>query len=719
MSSVAEAGQARRPDAPSAREPTLLDRFLAAVPVATLALVVLGFYYWQAWAQKTPWIFNDELEWTQIARSIADTGHAARRGDPIGFKSLYPYLLAPWWWLSSTGTAYAAVKYFNATLMTATAVPVYLLARMLVPQRTALVVALASVCTSAMYYAPVIVPDVAAYPASALAAWLGVRALAFGGRRGWVLAVGAALLGTLVRAQLAASLGALVAAAVLLWLVGPTSRRLRRGWSVLDHVGAALLLVLVLVVANRVLSPHSTAWSSATQHWKGRIFDLGLTAGSALAIGLAVLPAICGLASLWLPERRDDRVYRAFAAYAACAIGAFAAYTAVKAAYLSTIFATLVEERNLVDVAPLLLVGTAVWLHARRPPVWPLAVAAAFVLFLLVRDGYQLGYPYFEAPGYGMAVFANRHLRWDEHAIRIALVVVWALAVGAALLPRVRPRLAVPGVAVAAALVLAWMVAGETQMALGQQVQGKRFVDNLTKPLNWVDRRTGGADVTYLGQNVRDANGIHLLEFWNRSIGQVDSLDGSAPGPGPVTTPDLLRTDGTLRGAGEADYVLADNGVQMVGKLVDAHGDLRLYRVEHPWRLREAPVGAPSGRDSAGWIGTDGGWSYFGPGTHPGTLTVTVDRSGFSGPAPTTTALVQVGPLAIDDAHQPTIGHVRFERRFVVGNGPGNGRTLTFRVAPPFHVRVHVSRTFKPSDYGISDSRDLGAQVTFQFSPTR
>jgi hypothetical protein len=80
---------------------------------------------------------------------------------------------------------------------------------------------------------------------------------------------------------------------------------------------------------------------------------------------------------------------------------------------------------------------------------------------------------------------------------------------------------------------------------------------------------------------------------------------------------------------------------------------------------------------------------------------------------------VQVGPLAIDDAHQPTIGHVRFERRFVVGNGPGNGRTLTFRIAPPFHVRVHVSRTFKPSDYGIGDSRDLGAQVAFQFSATR
>lgn len=710
MSSLAEARQARRP----VRERTLLDRFIAAVPVATLALAVLGFYYWQAWAQKTPWIFTDELEWTQIARSIADTGQAARRGDPIGFKSLYPYLIAPWWWLSSTGTAYAAVKYFNATLMTATAVPVYLLARMLVPRRTALVVALASVCTSAMYYTPVIVPDVAAYPAFGLAAWLAVRALASGGLRDWVLALAAAVFATLVRVQLASALIALVAAAALLWAVGPAGRRLRRESSITRRLAAALVLALVLSEGARLLDSHSVAWRETTRLWQGRIFDLGLTAGSALAIGLAVLPAIAGLASLWLPERRDDPVYRAFAAYAACAIAVFATYTGVKAAYLSTIFATLVEERNLVYLAPLLLVGTAVWLHARRPPIWPLAVAAGFVLFLLVRDGYQLGYPYFEAPGYGMAVFANRVLRWDQHAIRLALVAAWALAVGVALLPRVRARVALPGIALGAALVLAWMVTGETEMALGQQRQGKRFIANLPKPLNWVDRATGGAAVTYLGQDIRDPNGIHLIEFWNRSIAQVDSLDGSAPGPGPVTTPDLVQRDGTLRSAGEADYVLADNGIRLIGAAVAAHGGLQLYRIRHPWRLREAA----QGRDAAGWIGADGGWSYFGPETRPGTLTVSVDRSGFSGPAPTTTALVQVGPLAIDAAHQPTIGHVLYERRFRVGNGPGNGRTLTFRLAPPLHARVHVSRTFKPSDYGIGDSRDLGAQVSYRFTPT-
>ena len=71
------------------RERTLVDRLLAAFPVVALALGVLIFYGVEAWLRKTPWVFTDELEWTQISRSIAATGHAARRGEPIFFKSLY------------------------------------------------------------------------------------------------------------------------------------------------------------------------------------------------------------------------------------------------------------------------------------------------------------------------------------------------------------------------------------------------------------------------------------------------------------------------------------------------------------------------------------------------------------------------------------------------------------------------------------------------------
>ena len=71
--------QHHRPRARSGHSSTAL---LAAFPVLVLALVIFVFYAVEAWSRKTPWIFTDELEWTQISRSIAATGHAARRGDP-------------------------------------------------------------------------------------------------------------------------------------------------------------------------------------------------------------------------------------------------------------------------------------------------------------------------------------------------------------------------------------------------------------------------------------------------------------------------------------------------------------------------------------------------------------------------------------------------------------------------------------------------------------
>ena len=102
-------------------------RALPLVSVAGLAVGILTLFFVEAWLRKTPWVFSDELEWTQISRAISATGHASRRGEPVNFKSLYAYVLAPMWWIHSTTTAYAAIKYLNAVLMTLAAVPTYLL----------------------------------------------------------------------------------------------------------------------------------------------------------------------------------------------------------------------------------------------------------------------------------------------------------------------------------------------------------------------------------------------------------------------------------------------------------------------------------------------------------------------------------------------------------------------------------------------------------------
>src|SRR5206468_5198530 len=153
-----------------------------------------------------------------------------------------------------------------------------------------------------------------------------------------------------------------------------------------------------------------------------------------------------------------------------------------------------------------------------------------------------------------------------------------------------------------------------------------QFVDALPKPLDWVDQSTHRAGTTYLGQNVNDPTGLWLIEFWNTSLKKVDSLDATTPGPGPSLTPGLAKPDGTLKGDSGTPYVLADNGVRVIGPVVRHPLDLFLTRiVKHPWRLKETVYG----RDSGGWIVHDGLYAYFGPERRTGTLTVNVGRTGF------------------------------------------------------------------------------------------
>ena len=52
------------------------------------------------------------------------------------------------------------------------------------------------------------------------------------------------------------------------------------------------------------------------------------------------------------------------------------------------------------------------------------------------------------------------------------------------------------------------------------------------------------------------------MEFWNRNVRKVWSLDGTAPGPGPVLTPDLIATDGRLAGDPGYEYAVIDNGAR-------------------------------------------------------------------------------------------------------------------------------------------------------------
>jgi hypothetical protein len=264
------------------------------------------------------------------------------------------------------------------------------------------------------------------------------------------------------------------------------------------------------------------------------------------------------------------------------------------------------------------------------------------------------------------------------------------------------------------------MLAGEVTSSRGSAVTSRTYARNMPQPLDWVDRAAGDRGVTFVGQDISngDALGLNLMEFWNRDVKNVWSLDGSAPGPGPTLTPDLRTPRGVLSDDPEEPLVLSTDRVRLVGRVVASRPGLTLQRVPHPWALHEASYGI----SADGWItgSSDdpvarGTFAYFGPQTTPGTLRASVGRAGFCGAGVTAPHItVRIGPVRLNEQKAPFVAAPTAVRRLVVPNCAT--RTLTFRITPPFAVEVSATPLVHPVDYNVGDSRYLGAQVGFSFS---
>jgi hypothetical protein len=407
---------------------------------------------------------------------------------------------------------------------------------------------------------------------------------------------------------------------------------------------------------------------------------------------------------------------RAFVTVGTAAFVGFVWYAAVKGAYLSTEFSTLIVERNVIYLVPVALASTATVLARPVASVPAIAAGLAVSLFLVVNAEFRLDqYPYFEAPSLAIAALANRNFSWDpidvEHAL---LVAAFASATILAVRARLRARAVALGVAVlAGCAVTAWGLTAEVYAARGLNGLSERLHGSTPRPVDWVDRATGGEPALYLGQQIKDHNQVWLLEFWNRSVERIWSLDGSADAPS--LSPNLAAPDGTISPDPEVEWVVTGNGVEVVGEQVGTQWNATLYRVPGPVRLRQARVGVYDD----GWMGAHASYSRYAPDevSGRGFARVILSRQGACGATiPTATAVVRVGTVVVRD-QQPSLGRVHESATRTVE--PCSRKTVVLRATVPFHIDVTVSPTFVPAkiDANSGDARELGVQVAFDFLP--
>jgi hypothetical protein len=702
--------------------PTWLDRVIAAYPLVLAYVGLLMLTAWQTTRHVTPWNFTDELKWAELSRSIADVGRPELRGQPAHSDSLYSYFLAPAWLFHDTDTAYSAAKYLNAAVMTATIFPAYGLSRLFARRWTSLAAAICAGAIPAVSYSSMLIPEPLAYFWSTLAVWLVARALLRPARWTLLAATASLAIAPYVRSELAVLVPTAAVAAGVLAVTSTRSRAILRGWSAWDWIGATILLLGAAIWVNAFLAHHSYSWQIGT-HFPHRMLEYGLWAAGAFTIALGVVPAVIAFAwglSAWTDTRED----RALLGLLFGGMVGFGLYTAVKASYISTVFAIRVEERNLIYLAPIVLGVTARWLDRGRVRLLAVAAAAVAAWYLVHTTPYHMEEHFsVDAPGLAVLSWLNRTWSWtpsDAERLLLGMTAfAAALLVARELLERRRGSLGrwqLPAVALLAlvlAAVVAWNVTGQITAANASNAFSRDFRGPLPKPPDFIDRTTGGEPALFIGQQLGNSNALWSLEFWNRSIGEVWSVDASAPGPGPARTPNITAVDGTVAPQIPVRWAAAGGGIEMVGKRVATKNGIDVVKLAPPIRIRRAAYGVTPD----GWMGSRSIFvQYSSPGHLAGNAVVSVSRSAACGDVPPARLTIRLARVRINQYDQPSAGRRLATRHLTVRSTPCQTTVVRIPARPPFVVETTADRTFQPSQF---DRRDLSVTIGYRFEPAR
>jgi hypothetical protein len=209
-------------------------------------------------------------------------------------------------------------------------------------------------------------------------------------------------------------------------------------------------------------------------------------------------------------------------------------------------------------------------------------------------------------------------------------------------------------------------------------------------PRNWIDRNAGSGHVVVVGPAAAlDERTLAQLTLWNRSIRGVQVLDLSKVDP----QTGLLPISGT-------DPVLV-RGTDLAGTEIARSVAGVLMR---------PPLGVAETIDGLyadGWSGDHATYRRFAGPKRAGTVVVTVSRVNWRG---------KDRPADVRIDAEPLNGASTQAAHIVIHSGENH--VLKIAVPPPpFQVVMTVQPTFSPKEFGATDPRQLGAQITFAYHP--
>jgi Dolichyl-phosphate-mannose-protein mannosyltransferase len=595
----------------AARQPWFERTSSLAVPTWLLLIFAVGasslVRILLAGATAAPWVIPDEFVYSELARSVADSGHFAVRGEPFSpwsFGPLYPLVIASVYALvDSIPQAYALVKALNCVLFSSAAVPAYLLARRLLDRGGALVAAGLAVVIPSALYTTMIMTESLSYPAFLVAMLAIVAALERPTMVRQLLALVAIGIASLTRAQLAVLLPAFVTAIVLLVVVEsrwPARSTLASGLKRFRVTWTAVALGLVGLVLLVAAGPAGSALAGSRDL---PLSQLGFAevarsfvdhlAIADLYLGVIPLAAFAVVAVTALAVRQGPRSLRVFAA---ASFSALIWLLVVAAVYLSSLPATEVQlfpvyDRYVFYVAPLCLTALVVWIQQGlpRPPRVAGVVGSIVVLLPPILALTHVGHAWGTSSS-TVAIMPWLLVRSVVGPVAVVIGITAVCTVLTALFLRAsRP------VVIMAVVVLNLVLMSQLAYAISQSGAARAARLGVGADPAWVDAAASGEEVVAIwsGSAARGREGRHGIwqnDLFNRSVGRVfhlrEPLRYGPPGTRLASRRGVLHTANgqPLR----APFVLTDRTVPVAAERIasDARTGMVLYRTNGVVRLR-------------------------------------------------------------------------------------------------------------------------------------
>ena len=577
---------------------------LVSPGAAVAGTVILSCLTWAVVAHfvSVPRWYLDELYYMKAGVSVAQGDGLNFRGEPWGYGPLYPLVVGAIVRLTSDQElTYELAKAANALFFSLAAVPIYLLARRMLPPWPSVAATALCVLIPSSAYVSVVMTESLAYLLACWAVLAIVLALEHPTAARQLAAVVSILLAIAVRPQLVALYAGYLLALAIVWLAFPPQRdRLRAApmslWpTVLSLVAGVAWLAHPVITGEGLGGALGNYSVLATSYDPLDVVVWFVRSLGGLALYLVVVPMIVAPTMLARAWARGRAASERDGAFVALFVGLNVTGVGLVAAFVTTDYGhRILHDRYLFYLAPLWLIVFVAWLHEGLPrPVVPFAagVAGTMAAVLVLPFG-QIGkdnfFNQFEAVGTEM---------WGKAGLvaeRLPLVSTWTLA-------------AIFTVVLAAAAVLipgriSWVLAACVVVGLiGNLLPGWRsaFIDATGQGVgsrgtrDWVDDRVGDdADVTVLfvarqcSEIERGASSV--TDFFNRSVRGALTVGGEGPAaPRRAKIGDdgaVVLDDGRPV---VAPYVVAQRGIALNGRSL-AEGmtpRLVLWQVDGPLRI--------------------------------------------------------------------------------------------------------------------------------------